>query len=448
VIRRLLAPLTAMVAVALVLLATPALAASGSPSDPANLSDNPVLAANLNGWSINTGGSLLTRVAVGDHVAAGFAARTTSKATTTRVRMPAEPVTGTSPWTFAADVKSTRAGSQASITVEWYAAGGGFIRYDEGGNTPINGTNWTRAFVTAPPPAGATSATSQVNVFGTPKGAIIDVTQHDVRAPVSSPPTTTTTPPSTTTTAPTSTTTPPTTTTTPPPPAASPIFADDFSTGNFAKWDSCQWRNRNDDCKAYNGTSDYMASVVAIDGRPHVARFEVRNGDVPPFGGGERAEIAEPPGMEVVRGDERWITWDMKFDQTWPTPVSWCLVSQWHHNSSSGSPPLTLTMDEGDNIVVRNDNEDLRTTVQPVQRNAWQRWVVHTKFSDDPTVGFVEVWVDGVQKMPKQFRRTMVPGDTGNYFKMGVYRDAAHTATMINYFDNFAIWNAKPPELP
>ena len=61
---------------------------TGSPSSSLDLSPNPVLASGLNGYSIQEGGTGLQRVAVSDHVAASWAARVTSTATTTRIREP------------------------------------------------------------------------------------------------------------------------------------------------------------------------------------------------------------------------------------------------------------------------------------------------------------------------------------------------------------------------
>jgi hypothetical protein len=106
------------------------------------------------------------------------------------------------------------------------------------------------------------------------------------------------------------------------------IFQDDFSSGAFTNWGSCQWKAgattaRNDDCSTYNGTSEYSATVTSDGGaHPHAARFELRDGDIP-FSTTERTEIGEPHGATTVTtGDTRWVAWDMKFDATFPTPVS------------------------------------------------------------------------------------------------------------------------------
>ena len=54
----------------LALLEGPSAVAASTPSSSLNLSDNPVLATNSNGYSIQEGGTSLSRVAVTDHVAA------------------------------------------------------------------------------------------------------------------------------------------------------------------------------------------------------------------------------------------------------------------------------------------------------------------------------------------------------------------------------------------
>lgn len=224
------------------------------------------------------------------------------------------------------------------------------------------------------------------------------------------------------------------------------IFFDGFAAGSYTpKWSSCQWKDRNDDCSTYDGESDYPATVVA-DGphHPHASRFELRDGDSP-FLGTERTEIGEPTGVaDVVEGDERWVAWDMKFDSTFPAPHAssgWTVPWQWHHNSSEGSPPLCLDIDTDETIYVANNDVSgyQRTAISTVVRNRWQRWVLHIMFSADEEIGFVEGWIDGELVFPKEFRKTMIPLDTGNYFKMGIYRDPVNTATAIVYHDNLII---------
>lgn len=228
------------------------------------------------------------------------------------------------------------------------------------------------------------------------------------------------------------------------------VFSDSFATGNFSKWNSLQWKTsgvvRNTSGSAYSGTGEYSCQVVTIDGRADVARFELRDGDEP-FLGTERTEIGEPiatPTAEIVPGNERWIGWDWKFDSTYPVPHAssgWCVVWQWHPNDGTASPAICLDIDTDDVIYLAYNNPEhyKRTAVQSVVRNTWQRWVLHVLFSDDPAVGYVDIWVDGVKKIDHELRATMIPGDTGSYFKIGNYRDPVNTATAILYLDNLAI---------
>lgn len=232
------------------------------------------------------------------------------------------------------------------------------------------------------------------------------------------------------------------------PQGATTLFTEDFGTGNFNKWNSLQWSTsgvvRNTTGSAYSGTGEYSCELVAIDGRTNVARFELRDGDIP-FAGTERSEIGEPTptvSMESFVGAERWMAWDMKFHSTWPVPhpsSSWTLIWQWHPQSSSlGSPALCMDIDTDDVIYLSNNDASgyQKTAVQAVQRNVWQRWIVHAVFSDNLAVGYADVWVDGVKKINHEARRTMVVGDTSSYHKTGIYRDPVNTATAILYIDN------------
>lgn len=221
------------------------------------------------------------------------------------------------------------------------------------------------------------------------------------------------------------------------------VFADSFESGDFTAWGGCQWKGRNDDCQLYNGTSDYSATVVADGDRPQVARFEVRDGDVPPFGGGERSEITAPGVADVVANDERWISWDMFLDPDFPPPSTgnFFLVWQWHHTASdSGSPPVCLDINDAGHMIFANNDLSgyTRTDLGPIVTGVWRHYNVHVIFNEDPDLGLAEIWIDGALQSSLH-RPTMVVGDPGCYFKMGLYRDVEETATAIIMHDNLRI---------
>ena len=158
---------------------------TGSPASTQNLSDNPTLATDANGYSIQEGGKNLSRVAITDHVAATWAARITSTGATTRIREPREPVKAGETWKFASDVKA-RTGAKAHITVSWFDANGDFLSWTGGSASSVRPTSWTRVAADLKVPTNAATARTVVNVTGSAKSANVWVVQHDVRAPSTS----------------------------------------------------------------------------------------------------------------------------------------------------------------------------------------------------------------------------------------------------------------------
>ena len=78
------------------------------------------------------------------------------------------------------------------------------------------------------------------------------------------------------------------------------------------------------------------------------------------------------------------------------------------------------------------------------------RWIDLTwgmRFAPDST-GWLEVWVDGVNVYPRKNRPTMWSGDSGQYFKYGLYKqkDASfpETGRSVIYYGRTTIGLAKP----
>ncbi len=62
--------------------------------------------------------------------------------------------------------------------------------------------------------------------------------------------------------------------------------------------------------------------------------------------------------------------------------------------------------------------------------DAWYDFVLHVKWSSDPSVGFVEVWVNDEKVVPKTAAATLFPG-TGAYMKQGYYRSDSELTSAI-----------------
>ena len=117
----------------------------------------------------------------------------------------------------------------------------------------------------------------------------------------------------------------------------------------------------------------------------------------------------------MVEGDIRRVEWDMMFPTGFPTPTGgWFIVQQWHGHRSGSSPPLAINIEPDDNVYIENQDWEFgapnlyQTVIQPVQRNVWQHWRYDVKFSPNPAVGWIQVWVDGVEEVPQTSRAHML----------------------------------------
>lgn len=205
------------------------------------------------------------------------------------------------------------------------------------------------------------------------------------------------------------------------------VFVADYRTGDFSQWGTCQSALVNGSCDGVSG--DRQMTVVPAQvpgGGRYAARFTVRDGDVPEFGGGERAEVSEnEAGAETREGDERWYEWSMRLPDDFRTPSGdWFIVMQWH--SGNGSPPLAIDLSRG-RVDIGGDGSDApRKTIGPLRRGEWVHYVMRVKFSRSDA-GFVEAWENGRQTVPRFYRPTM--SSSKNYLKQGIYRDGGDGGT-------------------
>lgn len=222
------------------------------------------------------------------------------------------------------------------------------------------------------------------------------------------------------------------------PASAKSLFTGDFDTGDFSQWTTCQSVILNADCAGYNAKHYSMEIVPGRDGGS-AAKFIVRPGDVPDFGGGERSEVAaHGPETSTREGDERWYRFSMRFDENFPAPTdgSWFIVMQWH--SGDGSPPLALNVSPDLTVDIGGDGvEHPEKTLGPVRRGEWVDYVMHVKFSQSSGEGFVEAWENGVQTVQRYNRATMSSDE--NYLKMGIYRGNDDDTTAAVTFDEFEV---------
>lgn len=222
----------------------------------------------------------------------------------------------------------------------------------------------------------------------------------------------------------------------PPVPVGSTLkLTGNFDTGDFTQYGNCQWFGKNGSCGA---SQPHMAQVTdGGDGHTTAGRFEVRSGDVPPFGGGERSEVrARSADGDVVEGDERWYEFSFRVDSDFqpcpgPTSGGHCIVMQWH--PGSGSPIFHLSLDTTNNLIIGHRWDSDKLIMGALDPGVWHSYVLHVKHSSSSSTGYVEAWRDGIQTIPQTPRATL--SSASSYVKLGLYREDEIFTQVIWYDD-------------
>jgi hypothetical protein len=212
--------------------------------------------------------------------------------------------------------------------------------------------------------------------------------------------------------------------------ASDATFVGDYSTGDFSQWESLQ---------AVAGRAT-VVTTPAKAGENYVGRFEVRAGDVEPITSANRCEVLHPWSSTTklfVEGEEHYFGWATYLDPTFPQERDLAhILSQWKQGGT-GAPPIWFTAQWNKFTFSRGTDPVIDYYVGPITRGQWVCWVLRVRFSSDPTIGFIELWRDGIPQVLvngglRCYGATLVAG-LDSYWKQGVYRDPAHTLTAIGY---------------
>jgi hypothetical protein len=214
----------------------------------------------------------------------------------------------------------------------------------------------------------------------------------------------------------------------------------DYDTGDLSQWSGHQ------NLRPYSLTM--VRSPVRQGG--YAARFEVRNGDDPLCAAGwgcygDRSEVQMSTGE--TEGQERWYSWSTMIASDFPRYATWQVISQWHADAD-GSPPIGFYAVDDDLVLQFHRFSAPGSPIDivnawkgPLRRGQWQDIRLHVKWSGSDSVGFVELWINGVQQtfdngQTRRYIRNMYPG-VSNYFKQGLYRQGGLSQTGVVYHDGF-----------
>jgi len=122
----------------------------------------------------------------------------------------------------------------------------------------------------------------------------------------------------------------------------------------------------------------------------------------------------------------------------YPSANSWQLFAQWHQDDCCGSPPVEFYV-VGEQMRLRVGGETGQVLwTAPLARGNWHDFVFHVKWSTDPNSGFVELYYDGQLVLPKHLVAAQFAGAL-NYFKQGLYRDAAISPDAVIFHDGMTM---------
>ncbi len=236
-----------------------------------------------------------------------------------------------------------------------------------------------------------------------------------------------------------------------PPAAAAPLFTGNYATGDFSQWPVLQATGYNDSAKDY--VPSYSARIVQDPAKGNVARFEVRPGDVPPFGGGERSEVEGGPETGGAEGQTRWYRFSTKFDPSFPLnhdDLGWGLTNQFHARNAGGSPPVSWTVDDRNgywSLTIEKQSapgvhlSTIPIFQTPLNVGQWHDITMQINWSASDDKGWIRLWANGQRQQfvdgSDTFTvRTLIPGTSGVYYKEGMYRKPT-SSTDIVYHTGF-----------
>ena len=210
-------------------------------------------------------------------------------------------------------------------------------------------------------------------------------------------------------------------------PAGSILFGGHFD-GSFGNWYVQSLPGR----ATINGSSPFSGSGNA--------RFEVRPGDVEPDTGSNRSEVSGPT---YDAGDDIYVRDEIRVPAGYSYQGPWQLIQQLHETNWGRSPGTATFLDASRRLSFRRgDSNAVYWNGPQLATGRWYDLVYRVKLSKDPSVGFVEVWLDGVQQIltngsARMYGETIQTDQT--YLKAGIYRDPTSTGISIVEHDEIAV---------
>jgi hypothetical protein len=222
------------------------------------------------------------------------------------------------------------------------------------------------------------------------------------------------------------------------------IWSSDFETRDLSEWTSVQ---------ACPGGVTVVTSPVRRGN--YSARFSVADDDTHAKCSGvptddPRAQIVGPWGL-FNPGDDVYVGFSTFFPADFPTIDAWLMFQEEYGPPFNGSPTVELDV-FGDRLGMWSQQNGVETKIwlatQDIHKGtAWEDIALHIKWSTNPSVGFAEIWHNGVRQtfmdgQPRNYFATFVPSINGllDTVYMNQYRKAGVSlGTVVLYHDDIRV---------
>ncbi len=206
-------------------------------------------------------------------------------------------------------------------------------------------------------------------------------------------------------------------------------FTGNFETGNLRQYTMVQ-QCTPDRVTVYSASSQ-PTWPTPREGT-YAARFNVYDSDVYPCTPTENPRAQIGSSNYIKAGDEDWAAFSLYLPTNMPEVPShgWVILQSFYGSpgGGSGAAHLALTHNESSGATQFEYPGGWRT---PIVKGRWHDFMVHVKFSKDPTQGWVELWYNGVQQTFPDCRCTRFVKQTINdettsalLSKLAFYRQA------------------------
>ncbi len=199
----------------------------------------------------------------------------------------------------------------------------------------------------------------------------------------------------------------------------------DWETGDTGQW---AWINTGQ-TDPINGNTRVEIVTSPVRQGSYAAKFVV---DADSDGDPDRAEVsstqADTGGYE---GQEWYYSWSTMFP------------SIGIDAESNSHPQLYLESESRNQKTCKRIRARKKWFLGPLQYDNWYDFTLHVSWSQDPTVGFVELWVDRTNVVPLTYVQTLDNGG-GVYLEQDLYR-RDFGATNVLYHDGMRRHDAFSP---